>query len=147
MSKYSTDRIAGLILFLFALGYTFQAAFFRSTMPTDPLGPSAFPTILGVVLALCSLWMMLKPDVNPAWPAAASWVKMLLIITSLILYAYLMRPLGFVLATTLVMSALAIIFKGSPLKAIVASIATAASLYFLFDFGLGLNLPNGILPF
>ncbi|MEZ4661974.1 MAG: tripartite tricarboxylate transporter TctB family protein [Caldilineaceae bacterium] len=147
MKIHLTDRIAGLFLLIFAVAYTWQASTLKSSLPADPLGPGAFPLILGILLAICSVWMILRPDPNPTWPPVASWVQMSIIIGSLVVYANIMRPVGFVIATALEMIVLALIFKGPPVKSLLASLGTALFLYFLFDYGLALNLPNGLLPF
>ncbi|MEZ4867351.1 MAG: tripartite tricarboxylate transporter TctB family protein [Caldilineaceae bacterium] len=147
MNNHLTDRISGLVLLLVAIGYTWQATSLTSKMPADPLGPSAFPLMLGILLGICSLWLIIKPDPNPTWPHAKAWLQMGMIIGSLVLYAYTIRPLGFVIATTIEMIILSIIFKGPPVKTVAAAVVMSLCLYFLFDFGLGLNLPNGLLPF
>ena len=147
MSDYITDRIAGVILFVFAVIYTWHGSTLEANIASDPLGPGAFPTILGILFGICSIAMILKPDVNPKWPGGKSWLLMTIIIASLVIYALIMRPIGFVIATALEMITLGLVFKGPPLKLIGASVFTTLFLYFLFDVGLGLNLPKGILPF
>lgn len=145
--NHLTDRVSGLVLLLLAVAYTWHAMSLTSKLPADPLGPGAFPTMLGILLGICSLWLIVKPDPSPVWPPRHSWLQMTIIIGSLVLYTYTIRPLGFVISTAIEMVILAFIFKGPPLKAIGTAILTSLFLYLLFDFGLGLNLPNGLLPF
>jgi len=147
MSNTQTDRIAGLIFLLLGLWFTLQASQFEATGLGDPLGPSVFPLILGILLMICSVWLIIKPDPNPIWPEARAWGLMTLIIICLVIYAYLLKSVGFILATTFEMISLGLIFQGPPLKTVLYSVLLAIFLYLLFDTALGLNLPNGILPF
>jgi putative tricarboxylic transport membrane protein len=109
----------------------------------DPVGPRAFPAILALLMALFSLYLIIKPDPNPLWPAADTWVRIGLITLTFIGYAYLMVPIGFVLATTLEMTALALIFQGPLLKSVAGSLVFSLMLYGLFAVVLELSLPLG----
>lgn len=148
MEKFSTDRIAGLIMLVVAIGYIFLANGLKPTLlsSNEPLGPGAFPLLLGALFALFSILLMIKPTPNPEWPAADAWAKMALILLTFVIYAYLLKPLGFVIATSLEMLALSLIFAGPPLKSAVASLGFSLFLYLLFSYALGLGLPKGILP-
>jgi len=79
-------------------------------MMVDNLGPGAFPMLLGIILALCSIYLIVRPDPDPEWPNAIAWGRMALIILSFVVYAYIMEPLGFIITTTFEMIALGYIF-------------------------------------
>jgi len=145
MTKNLTDRATGVFLLLFAVWYGYQTANFKVGFMADPVGPKAFPIILAILLGLFSLYLIVKPDPNPAWPAASVWLRIGLIMLTLIAYAYLIVPIGFVLATTFVMSALALIFRGPAVKSIIASLIFNLLLYGLFDVVLDLSLPGGLI--
>lgn len=147
MSNFMTDRIAGVFLLLLSIWYTLEATTFEVSMVADPLGPSAFPLLIGILLAICSIFLIIRPDQNPAWPQRSAWIKMGIIIGSFVLYANVIRPLGFIVATSLEMIVLSLVFNGPPLKAIISSVLFSLFLYILFSFALDLGLPRGIIPF
>ena len=143
MTRNLTDRVTGVLLFLFAGWYAYQATTFKVSFMVDPVGPKAFPLILAGLMAVLSLYLIIKPDPSPTWPGVNTWLKIGLITLTLIIYAYLMVPIGFVLATTFVVTALALIFRGPPLKSFIGALILSAALYGLFDVLLDLSLPSG----
>ena len=145
MTNNLSDRVAGVILLLVAIWYSAEATTLESTILTDYLGPSAFPLLLGILLGICSLYLIIKPDPNPQWPEASAWIRMGLIILSFIVYAYIMEPLGFIIATTFEMVSLSYIFKGPRVKSIVAGLLFSLFLFGLFSYVLDLSLPAGTI--
>ncbi len=143
MTKNLTDRATGVFLLLFAVWYSYQTTNFKVGFMTDPVGPKAFPLILAFLMGLLSIYLIVRPDPNPDWPAADTWLRMGMITLTFIGYAYLMVPIGFVPATTLEMVALALIFRGPLVKAIIGSFVFSLLLYGLFDYVLDLSLPTG----
>jgi putative tricarboxylic transport membrane protein len=57
-----------------------------------------------------------------------------------------MLPLGFMLATALMATTVALLFGARPPAALLVGITTAITLWLLFDKLLDLPLPKGILP-
>lgn len=143
MTNNLTDRVTGAFLFLFAIWYGYQATHFKVTFMADPVGPKVFPIILALLMGLLSIYLIIKPDPSPQWPATETWLRIGLITLTFIAYAYLLVPVGFVLATTFEMSALALIFRGPVVKTILASLLFSLLLYGLFDVVLDLSLPTG----
>ena len=143
MTSNLTDRVTGVLLLLFAGWYGYQATTFKVSFMVDPVGPKAFPLILAGLMALLSLYLIIKPDPSPVWPGKSTWLKIGLITLTFIIYAYMMVPIGFVLSTTFVVTALALIFQGPPLKSFVGALVLSAALYGLFDTVLDLSLPTG----
>lgn len=139
------DRVIGGLLILMAVWYMIETTQFRSPLLTDPVGPRLFPLLLGVLLVLLSIYLIVKPDENPGWPKPEGWLRMGLVTLSFVAYAYLLVPLGFVVTTTLEMVALALLFGGPPLRALIASAIFSFALYVLFNNLLGLGLPTGVL--
>ena len=143
MTKNLSDRVTGVILLLFAIWYGYQTTSFKVTFMVDPVGPRAFPISLAILMAVLSLYLIVKPDPSPEWPGVDTWLRIGLITLTFVIYAYLLVPIGFVLATTFVMSALGAIFRGPVLKSIIASLIFSMMLYGLFDIVLDLSLPTG----
>ncbi len=122
-----------------------EATTFRVSFPTDPLGPAAFP-LLGAALLIfgaASLWVPDAEEVDGVDPAGGR--RILAAAGSFVLYAALLAPLGFVVATTLEFILLALLFGGRPAGSALAGAAFALFLFGLFVYGLGLPLPLGIL--
>ncbi len=88
-------------------------------------------------------YLLFKPDENPEWPTPETWLNIGLITLTFIAYAYLLIPLGFILATTLEMFALSLIFRGPWFKSLVAAFLFSLFLFGVFDYALALNLPSG----
>lgn len=143
MRERLDDRIIGVVLMIFSALYIFETTQFRRAMLSDPVGPRLFPVALGILLFLLSIYLLVKPDKNPVWPAPENWLRIGLVTLSFIAYAYLLVPLGFILTTTLEMIGLAVLFGGPPLRATIASLIFSFALYGLFDTLLGLSLPTG----
>ncbi len=138
-----TDRIVGALLWGLALWYGLEAVRLKVGFVTDPVGPKAFPLLLAGLLALTSTYLLWRPDPEPAWPQAPVWLNAGLALGSLVGYAYLLVPLGFVLATTLEVGFLGLLFGGRARASFPAAFALALGLYALFVWGLGIPLPLG----
>ena len=149
MENYTTDRVAGVILLAVAITYIVTATGLKPTLlsANEPLGPGTFPLVLGILFAFFSIALIFRPTPNPTWPPPFAWAKMGLILVTFIVYAYLLKPLGFVLATSAEMVTLSLIFGGPLLKSIVAGVGFSLFLYLLFSYALGLGLPRGLLTF
>ena len=122
-----------------------EAATFRVSFPTDPLGPAAFPLAGAALLAFgaASPWIRGAGEAGGVDPAGGR--RIAAAAGSFILYAALLAPLGFVVATALEFAVLAILFGGRPLAGALAGAVFALLLFGLFVYGLGLPLPLGIL--
>jgi putative tricarboxylic transport membrane protein len=137
-----SDRIAGTILFVLAVWYWWQAGSYSVNFG-DPAGPSLFPRVVAVPLAVFSLLLILRPDPDPEWlkwPSAAKQIGALVVLFG---YPMAIEPLGFPIATFLACLPLSLILGGSWLQATLASLGIALSLYLLFDKVFGLHLPPG----
>lgn len=82
---------------------------------------------------------------DPDGPEAGAGRRIALGTVSFVVYAFLLAPLGFVLATTLEFAVLARLFGGPLGRGAAAGLVFALLLYALFVYGLGLPLPLGIL--
>lgn len=140
-----SDRIAGVAALLIALALAVEARTFTVEFLTDPLGPSALPLFAAALLAGGGLLMALKPEAEPGWPDAAGRARAVVAGLSFLAYAWLLSPLGFVLATALEGAVLARVFGGKILHCVTAGMVISAALYGLFGWALGLPLPVGSL--
>ncbi len=136
----ASDRIFGLVMLFAAAGYIFAAQQAQSGFMSDPIGPRAFPTLIGVVAAICSLFMILRPDPDPDWPAFRTLLSIAFAVVVLIAYAYSLKPLGFIIPTMFAAGLLSYQLSERPLAAVLAGIGLALGLFILFKFVLDLGL-------
>ncbi|WP_111497867.1 tripartite tricarboxylate transporter TctB family protein [Marinobacter bohaiensis] len=142
------DRILGLGLFVLAVAYGWAAQQWPEPFGgTETVGPETFPTLLAIVLALSSVYLIVKPDPDAQWPMGRTAAEILLSIAILVAYAFLLEPLGFVIATTLAVGTLCWRMGARLRSAFVIGLIGAVVVFVLFNYGLELSLPGGLLEF
>ncbi|ROU00469.1 tripartite tricarboxylate transporter TctB family protein [Marinobacter sp. R17] len=142
------DRILGLGLFVLAVAYGWGAQQWPEPFGgAETVGPETFPTLLSVVLALSSVYLIVKPDPDAHWPVGRTAAEILLAIAILVVYAFLLEPLGFVISTTLAVGALCWRMGAKPVRSLLIGLIAAVVVFFLFNYGLELSLPGGLLEF
>ena len=138
-----SDRLLGGVLMLVALAYVTGATFIESNMIFDPLGPRTFPIICGSLVAVACIYPILRPDPEPDWPALGRAAEIGAVVAGLILYAYSLPVLGFVVATAIASAALSWRLGARPRATPVIGIAIGLGIYAVFRWMLGLSLPHG----
>ncbi|HEX5713493.1 MAG TPA: tripartite tricarboxylate transporter TctB family protein [Solirubrobacterales bacterium] len=141
-----SDRLTGLVLLLLAVAYGVTAGGYEA-MIGDPLGPAVFPIVLAIPLGLFALYLIVRPDREPAWPRGPALGKQVLALVAFVAYAYLLEPLGFVVSTFLAVVVLGWLLGARLPEAGAAGVGIAVVLFVLFDTLLGLPLPAGVLGF
>ena len=141
-----SDRLTGLLLLLLALAYGVTAGGYEA-MIGDPLGPAVFPIVLAIPLGLFAIYLIARPDREPAWPRGPALRKQVLALVAFVAYAYLLEPLGFVVSTFLAVVVLGWLLGARLPEAGAAGVGIAVVLFVLFDTLLGLPLPPGVLEF
>lgn len=136
----ASDRIFGLVTLFVALAYIASATQIQTSFLTDPVGPKAFPMLIGAVAALCSLVMIVKPDPDPDWPVARTWGGLAIAVIVLILYAYALKPLGFVIPTVFAAGILSYQISPRVVPAALSGVGLSIGLFILFKYALGLSL-------
>jgi putative tricarboxylic transport membrane protein len=144
------DRIfAGVNLLicvvLMALAWGYQAPF-----AYEPVGPRAYPLLLLLLLVMGALYQLLKPakqtEAREEPPLNRQVVrKLALCIAAMVAYAALFDVLGFILSSALFAVAMAYLYDATRVQSIVGGIVIAVGLYLLFDYGLDVPLPLGML--
>ena len=133
------NRLVAAAIFLVAAAYTITGRGYSASFG-DVLGPSVFPTLVGVPAMLLSALIALFPGGSTSWPARHRVLRQGVAVAILIAYAYLLLPLGFPLATGLLIGSLAWLMGGPPLGSLLLGVLSAPGLYLLFDRVLGLPL-------
>ncbi|MDN3554832.1 tripartite tricarboxylate transporter TctB family protein [Halomonas maura] len=142
------DRIFGVLMIVLAVAYGWGTTQFPEPFGgTEAVGPETFPRLLAVVLALSSLYMVVRPDPDNAWPWSRTGVELIIAVVVLILYAMLLQPLGFIISTTLAVGTLCWRMGSAPVRAFVTGAASGVVVFLLFNFALDLALPLGLLSF
>lgn len=140
------DRILGLGLLVLAVAYGWAAQQWPEPFGgAETVGPETFPTILSVILAGGSLYLMVKPDPDASWPVGKSAFELVIAVLVLVVYAYLLEPLGFIISTTLAVGTLSWRMGAAPVRAFVTGLLSAVAVFVLFNYGLSLSLPAGLL--
>ncbi|WP_022953547.1 tripartite tricarboxylate transporter TctB family protein [Leucothrix mucor] len=138
-----SDRIFGLVVLLVAVAYVAAATQIQTSFLADPVGPKAFPIMIGSIAALCGLFLMVKPDPDPEWPAMRTFLALLVAVAVLIAYAFALKPLGFILPTAIAAGILSFQISPRAGPAALAGVGLSVGLFVLFKFALGL----GLVPF
>ncbi len=136
----ASDRIFGLVMLFLALAYMASASQIQTSFLADPVGPRAFPLLVGGVAALSCLVMILRPDPDPDWPAGRSLLSICLAVLVLVGYAFALKPWGFVIPTAIAAGILSYQISPRPLAAVLAGVGLSLGLFVLFKFALGLSL-------
>jgi len=154
------DRWIALVFLLLCLAYGY-AAFFTmdATLPPfmkrNPIWPSTFPKVLAVLGILSSLYVLLgfekpgeekTPDINYRRLWDYNLGQALMLLGLMVLYAFMLRPAGFLISTSVFLIAGSLILgeRRIVLTVVVALIATGF-VWYLVDKVLGIFLRP--LPF
>jgi putative tricarboxylic transport membrane protein len=142
------DRIFGILMIVLAVAYGWGATQFQEPFGgSEAVGPDTFPLLLAVVLGLSSLYMVVRPDPDNAWPWSRTGIELIVAVVVLILYAMLLQPLGFIISTALAVGTLCWRMGARPLKAYITGAVSGVVVYLVFSYALDLALPLGILSF
>jgi putative tricarboxylic transport membrane protein len=140
-------RILGAVCVLLGLAYIWGATQIETGLILDPLGPQAFPIIVGCVLVISAIVVFLQPDPAPEWPRLSRALEIVAAVAVLIAYALTLEPVGFVVSTAIAASILSWRLGSEPLWAIISGIGISVGIYTVFHLILGLSLARGPLGF
>ncbi|MDA5482955.1 tripartite tricarboxylate transporter TctB family protein [Yersinia intermedia] len=139
-----SDRIFASIWILLCISGLFIGWGIQSEYSYEPLGPRPFPMAILALMTLCAVLLLLhKPDVI-AWPHAKVLHRLLVMVITLVLYAWGFESLGFPLATALLTFSIALLFKEKVWVAALSGVVLGASLFYAFDYLLDVTLPLGV---
>ncbi|MEO0914453.1 MAG: tripartite tricarboxylate transporter TctB family protein, partial [Pseudomonadota bacterium] len=102
----------------------------------------------GAVAALASLVCIFRPDPDPNWPALKTFGALALAVIVLVAYAYMLKPLGFLVPTALAAGFLSFQISPRALPAAASGVGLSIGLFLLFKYALGLGLvafPKGVI--
>jgi putative tricarboxylic transport membrane protein len=155
------DRVIFVCILVLAGLYFWATEQLPSLEIGDPLGPKAFPRLLGVALLVTAVILLFemirgrKPassssDVMPPKAAAenVSYPVVAAVSVWTFLFFLVFEPLGYVIAASIYLIVLTAYFhRGKWVMNVTTSIAFSLGSYLMFTKVLGVNLAHGILPF
>jgi putative tricarboxylic transport membrane protein len=152
------DRVIFVLTLCLAALYFYATAQIPTLDLGDPLGPKAFPRLLGIGLLLTAglLFMELrhagKPQSEEEKPRIPGEHRHLLVVAAVVVWTFiyfaLFVPLGYVLATAIYLLVLTAYFnRGKWLTNTLTSVLYCVLVYLMFTKALGVSLPPGVLSF
>lgn len=142
-----SDRIFGIACVVLAGLFIWQATLIEPGFIVDPMGPKAFPVVIGIVLALGGLYPILRPDPEPAWPALGRLIEIGFAVAVMVAYALVLPRAGFLASTAVAAALLGWRLGSRPIAAVAAGAAIAVAIYVIFHVILGLSLARGPFGF
>ncbi|MBO6900383.1 MAG: tripartite tricarboxylate transporter TctB family protein [Rhizobiaceae bacterium] len=138
-----SDRILGACAFLLGVLYIWQATVIEESFLSDPVGPKAFPIIIGTVILLSSAYFIWRPDTEPEWPAFGRLAEIGFAVAVMVGYTMALPEAGFVVSTAIAAAFLTWRLGAHAVAAVVAGIVTSLGIYVSFHLVLGLSLARG----
>ena len=144
--------IAALVLLILSVTFLVNVFGIRSKDGLDPAGPRFFPFIVCTAWVLLSLAYAVESWRRPATgdvpeEAKRSWFEPVGVAVLLVLYAFLVVPLGFLISTVLLFfGAARVLGSRNTVRDLVVSLALVVVVYLAFTRFLDISLPEGVLP-
>ncbi|MEV8371639.1 tripartite tricarboxylate transporter TctB family protein [Kribbella sp. NPDC056861] len=140
--------IAAVVLVV--LSGTFLVGVFdiRSPKGLDPAGPRFFPLLVTTAWLLLSIGYLIEGLRSPRTKnnADRSWFEPVTISGLLVLYAFLVVPLGYLIATALLFFAAARVLGSRQIpRDIIVAVVISVIVYISFTQFLDISLPEGVL--
>ena len=141
--------IAAIVLVVLSATFLVGVFDIRSPKGLDPAGPRFFPLLVTsawLLLSLAYLVEGLRAPRTSAAKAARSWFEPVAISGLLVLYALLVVPLGYMVATALLFFAAArVLGSRQVMRDVVVAVVLAVVVYLAFTQFLDISLPEGVL--
>lgn len=139
-----SDRIFAGFWLLLCIGGLFIGWGIQSEYSYEPLGPRPFPLAILSLMSLCAALLLLNKPQAVEWPHNKVMQRLLVLVITLVLYAWGFEWLGFPLATALLTFSLGLLFQASLPAAAVSGVVMGVALYYAFDQLLDVTLPLGV---
>lgn len=136
----NANRLFGAAFLVFAICYIYSAFNIDVIMAMDTVGPKVFPLIIGVLTALFCVIVICTKDGPRNWPELPVMIDMVVVLLVLIIYAAILKHLGFLIATTLASTILCWRLGAEIKVALMAGAGIGFGLYGVFQYVLGLSL-------
>lgn len=152
------DRIIFVCILVLAGVYFWATQQIPSLEIGDPLGPKAFPRLLGIGLLITAAMLLAEilrdrkavKRTEASGEAAKTQTSVIVgTVVATAIFFVSFEAAGYILSVTLYLLAMTNVFnkKGRWVTNSLTSIVYGVGSYFIFTSALGVNLPKGILPF
>lgn len=152
-----TDRIIFVLTLILAAVYFYATAQIPTLEIGDPLGPKAFPRLLGIGLLVTAGLLLMEilrarktpPVKDESEPAAEPphWGVLGAIVVWTGIYFSVFQALGYILSSTAYLLGLTAYFHpGKWVANVLTCVLFSVGSYLMFKY-LGVSLPQGVLPF
>lgn len=151
------DRVIFVCILVLAAVYFYATAQIPTLEIGDPLGPKAFPRLLGIGLLITAALLFLEtwrarktPPQDASQPSGDR--RHLIVVGAVVactaVYLAVFPLLGYVIATSIYLVALTAYFnRGKWIANVLTSVLFCIGSYLMFSKLLGVSLPRGVLPF
>lgn len=142
--KKRFDHYASVVFLVLGIAIYLYTQSIEVSTSGSSIGPKELPTFLSIILIILSvanLYVAIKAN-KPAKQEKLEYKKFLIIFVSLVLYALLIEPLGYVISTFLfLMVGFQTMEKGGYLKSALIAAAFSGGIYYLY-----VEVALGVLP-
>jgi putative tricarboxylic transport membrane protein len=145
-----SDRVSGSVILLFGLAVAAMASQFPA-IAGQVVGPSVFPTAIGLGLAICGGVLALRSGAAVAAPVGG-WrqrprrlLDVGLVVFSLIFFAVALEPLCFLLTNLACLAALMLAFGARRQWILPVAVTVTLGMHYAFYTLLRVPLPWGVL--
>ncbi len=158
MNKHARDLVLAITMSALAAAYLLSTFSIRHVDIVDPLGPKAFPALVGFAMLACGLALGSKAILQLTAFAVPSGgddeaqkghpVAVTLVGAWLLAYYLVYEPLGFIISTVLFLLGLTAYFnRGKWIANIAVAVGFPVVLDLLFSYALGRSPAPGLLSF
>ena len=140
--------IAAIVLIVLSATFLVGVFDIRSPKGLDPAGPRFFPLLVTSAWLLLSIGYLVEGLRSPRTSRQAdrTWFEPVAVSALLVLYALLVVPLGYMIATALLFFAAArVLGSRQVVRDIVVAVVLAVVVYVAFTQFLDISLPEGVL--
>lgn len=151
------DRVIFVCIIVLAAIYFYATAQIPTLEIGDPLGPKAFPRLLGIGLLITAallfmeIWRARKAPPEDASQPSGDRHHLIVIgavVVCTAVYLAVFTLLGYVIATSIYLVVLTAYFnRGKWTANLLTSVLFGIGSYLMFSKLLGVSLPQGVLPF
>lgn len=147
----NNDQVSSAVWFIVGLAICLVSFHYKLGSPSSP-GSGFMPFLAGAAICFFSLMGFISATIKrkrgEKWLnflRNLHWERAFVILTSLVAYGLLLKPLGFFLCTTLLIGFLLRAFHSKQWSRVVGgALLTAAASYLIFDVWLKTQLPKGL---
>ncbi|WP_366654825.1 tripartite tricarboxylate transporter TctB family protein [Fodinicurvata sp. EGI_FJ10296] len=157
MRRLNINQILAIVIAVFSAAYLYEAFQIRQFPLPRPIDSDLFPKVLGTSLLVMAVFLFfqrprdgefLSIEVAPDTPIHHHpWAMVAVTALAIVLYAFALRPLGFLVSSTVLVIALSVYYGYRRLVVVIpVAITIPLVLYLVLTRVMAIAMPRGILP-